>query len=74
MGFFQIPICTPDKRHCVENIGIEDTGCLQRCSGLLVTSYTEEDITTFFSMLASYMVRKEASKHEDMATAKEFKG
>ena len=29
---------------CVRNVTIDNTSCLQHCSGLLVTSYTQKDI------------------------------
>ena len=37
---FYIPVCTPEKMKCVDNISLEkDTKCLRKCSGILVTAF-----------------------------------
>ena len=40
----KVSMCTPKQMICVEKIEIDDSRCMHQCSGLLVTSYDQEDI------------------------------
>ena len=37
-------MCMADNLNCVSQIKVNDSACLQICSGLLVTSYNQEEI------------------------------
>ena len=50
-----MPLCTQEKLQCVKNISIDESGCLHKCSGLLVTSFDHENIESFLPNLAEYM-------------------
>ena len=38
------PLCTFKEMECIKNIDIDEYKCLQECSGLLVTSYDQNEI------------------------------
>ena len=61
---------------CVSRIKVDSSDCLQQCSGLLVTSYDQQeieyDLDFRFSKLAEYFSRKDFGQHRNMAN--EFKG
>ena len=46
MNYFdlQTQLCTEEKLDCVSNLKVDNSDCLQQCSGVLVTSYDQQDI------------------------------
>ena len=46
---------TEEHLYCVSGIKIDNSDCLQQCSGIIVTSYDELDIdNTFTKLVKSY--------------------
>ena len=44
----QTPLCTEEHFDCVSSTKVDDSDCLQQCSGLIVTSYDQQDIEDKF--------------------------
>ena len=40
----QYPLCLADQLNCVSSIKVDTSGCLQQCTGILVTSYDQKKI------------------------------
>ena len=56
---FQTPWCsTKENLDCVSSIKVNTSDCLQQCSGILVTSYEQQEIEDTVSKLAKYMIAK----------------
>ena len=56
---FQTPWCsTKENLDCVSSIKVKTSDCLQQCSGILVTSYEQQEIEDTVSKLAKYMIAK----------------
>ena len=53
-----MPLCLAEKLECVSNIMIDKSDCLQQCSGLLVTSYDQQDIENGVLNLVDYLNSK----------------
>jgi len=55
----QSPLCTVEHFDCVSRIKVANSDCLQHCSGILVTSYDQEDvenkIESKFTKLVEYI-------------------
>ena len=41
---FQTPLCTASNLECLSNVKVDNQNCLQKCSGLMVTSYDQQEI------------------------------
>ena len=61
----QVPLCAPEKLKCIRNVTVDNSNCLQTCSGMLITSYTVEEIEKqlpkLVSMLTNYFGKKNPS-------------
>ena len=61
--YFQIPICTAEELDCASKVKINDAECLQQCSGILVTSYDQDELeersNIGFKNLAEYLSQKD---------------
>ena len=69
----KVPTCTREQLKCVGEIPMDSSNCLQKCSGMLVTSYTQHDIENqelpkLVSMFAAYFGQK-MNTFEDMEEA-----
>ena len=52
---------------CVSNVTIDGSNCYKKCSGMIVTSYTQQEMEDQFrSELLSYLFQKDIllNKHE----------
>ena len=71
---YQSPLCTAEDLDCVSRIKDDkedNSECLQQCSGMLVTSYADNQFSNVVQEMIEYMSRKN-SDFENMA--KEFQG
>ena len=41
---FKSPLCTASNLQCISSIKVDTSNCLQQCSGLMVTSYDQQEI------------------------------
>ena len=58
----QIPVCTSEKMACISNVTINGPKCYKKCSGLIVTSYTEHEMEDKFQTdLLKYLFEKDLS-------------
>ena len=60
-----MPLCIAEKLECVSNIMIDKSDCLQQCSGLLVTSYDQQDIENGVLNLVDYLNSKVYYKSQE---------
>ena len=70
---YQSPLCTAEDLDCVSRIKDDkedNSECLQQCSGMLVTSYADNQLTNVVQEMIQYLTRKK--DFENMA--KEVQG
>ena len=67
----QTALCTEEHLDCVSNIKVDNSDCLQQCSGIVVTSYDQQDIEDKFIKLVEYMSR---GSYDFRNIGKEFQG
>ena len=67
----QTPLCTEEHLDCVSSIKVENSNCLQQCSGIIVTSYDQQDIEDKFIKLVEYMSK---GSYDFRNIGKEFQG
>ena len=68
---FQIPLCTADQLNCVSSIKVDTSECLQQCSGIMITSKTENRLLSVVSEMVQFL-RKNNRKFKKIA--KKFPG
>jgi len=70
------PLCTAEDLDCVSSIDNKDNSeCLQQCSGILVTSYSQEKINDRLSNTVNGMIEYMSKKYYDFSLlAEQFKG
>ena len=76
----QTPLCTAKNLECVSRIKVKKLACFQQCSGILITSYDQEDVedrpinvvNSLVDKLAAYLSGKLSYYLKNMPT--EFKG
>ena len=51
-------MCTPDKFECIENIEVDISQCLEKCSGKLITSYDQREIENEKSFLNTFIQKQ----------------
>ena len=62
----KVPICTSGEMSCFSNVTIDGSNCYPKCSGLIVTSYTQHDMEDKFrSKLLSYLFKKDLTVYEN---------
>ena len=58
----QNPLCTSENLDCISNIKVDNSDCVPKCSGILVTSYeqrdAEEKLTNVEKRMIEYMSNK----------------
>ena len=51
----QFPLCTAEHLDCVSSIKVDFSKCLQQCSGIQVTSKTENRLSSVVSGIVEYL-------------------
>lgn len=60
--FMQVSVCNPDELKCIENIKVDNSKCLKKCSGLHVASFEKivlSDENSVLTELFEYLKRKD---------------
>ena len=62
----QAELCTAKDIQCISNIREDNSECLQKCSGLQVTSSNEQELEDTVTNLIKYLIEKQYS-YRDMS-------
>ena len=64
---FQEPLCSSKEIDCVKSVKVDTKNCLKPCSGLIVTSFSEnkvkKNVENLFPSLEDYNNYKKISKY-----------
>ena len=75
-GMLQTPLCSPEHLDCITSIKYNSSDCLQKCSGMQVTSYDKQDIedrgNVGFMKLVEYLRDRDGGTFYDISSV--FKG
>ena len=72
--YLQTQLCTRKDLDCLSSINVESLDCLPQCSGILVTSYTNQNIEDRFKKLVEYLRGKSNDYIDTEDISEKFQG
>ena len=62
MYVFQEPLCTASNIECISSIEVDNVNCLPQCSGLMVTSYDQQELLDRHDIRIMMIAKEVSSK------------
>ena len=54
----QVPLCTIENLDCVSSLKVDKSDCLQKCSGMIVTSYDQHRLSNAVDEMVKFLSNK----------------